>query len=149
MLTATSPVIVHKRVVAAAAIELADCHPRTSGLGAVEDYVRAVAEFLGCRFDVRTMHGVGGRAGPSDHPDGLAVDFMVDPDTGDDLASCALDNIEDLAVKYVIWEQRINHGDEWEPMEDRGGITVNHFDHVHISFESDAPEDVSIEDLCS
>jgi hypothetical protein len=33
----------------------------------------------------------------------------------------------------VIWRQRINFGSGWKPMEDRGGVTANHFDHTHIS----------------
>ena len=81
------------------------------------------------------MHGVAGRGGTSDHPGGLAVDFMVDRATGDALAACALENMEALGVKYVIWEQAINHGNGWKPMEDRGGATANHFDHVHVSFD--------------
>ena len=38
----------------------------------------------------------------------------------------------------MIWEQRINHGSGWKAMEDRGGVTANHFDHVHVSFKSGA-----------
>jgi hypothetical protein len=38
---------------------------------------------------------------------------------------------------YVIWEQKIwdsrNPGAGWKPMADRGSITQNHYDHVHIS----------------
>jgi hypothetical protein len=84
------------------------------------------------------MFGVAGRAGTSDHPGGLAVDFMVDRATGDRLADCALANMDALGVKYVIWKQRINHGNGWKGMEDRGGATANHFDHVHISFDRGA-----------
>ncbi len=36
---------------------------------------------------------------------------------------------------YVIWRQRYNDGSGWDPMEDRGSITANHYDHVHVSFE--------------
>jgi hypothetical protein len=117
---------------------LADCDLDTDGLGAVKDHVRAAAEFLGCQYGEPTMHGVAGRGGPSDHPGGLAVDFMVDRATGDALADCVLNNMDELGAKYVIWEQRINHGDGWEPMEDRGGVTANHFDHVHVSFNRGA-----------
>jgi hypothetical protein len=112
-----------------------DCGLKTSILGPVKSHVRAAAQQLGCRFGEPTMHGVAGRAGTSDHPRGLAVDFMVDRATGDALAACALENMEALGVKYVIWEQAINHGNGWKPMEDRGGATANHFDHVHISFD--------------
>lgn len=111
---------------------------KTGGLGAVKAHVREAAAVLGCRFGKPTTLGVAGRGGPSDHPVGLALDFMVDRATGDALAQCALENMEALGVKYVIWEQRINHGSGWKPMEDRGGITANHFDHVHVSFERGA-----------
>jgi hypothetical protein len=112
-----------------------DCGVSTSGLGAVKSHVRTAAEQLGCRFGEPTMLGVAGRAGASDHPGGLAVDFMVDRATGDALASCALENMGALGIKYVIWQQAINHGNGWKPMEDRGGATANHRDHVHISFD--------------
>jgi hypothetical protein len=111
-----------------------DCGISTTGLGAVKPHVRAAAQFLGCRFGEPTMYGVAGRAGTSDHPSGKAVDFMVDPATGDRLAACALKNRAALGITYVIWQQRINFGSGWQPMEDRGGVTANHFDHVHVSF---------------
>jgi hypothetical protein len=111
------------------------CDLPTSGLGAVKSNVRTAAVQLGCTFGEPAMHGVAGRAGTSDHPGGLAVDFMVDRSTGDRLADCVLANQEALGVKYVIWEQRINHGNGWKGMEDRGGATANHFDHVHVSFD--------------
>ncbi|MDN5932288.1 MAG: hypothetical protein L0I24_14660 [Pseudonocardia sp.] len=114
----------------------ADCGLDTGSLGAVKDYVREAAEFLGCLFGEPTMHGVAGRAGTSDHPSGKAIDFMVDRATGDQLADCALRNMDALGISYVIWEQRINTGSGWEPMEDRGGATANHMDHVHVSFDS-------------
>lgn len=40
-------------------------------------------------------------------------------------------------VDYVIWRQRINtrDGRGWRMMEDRGSITQNHYDHVHVSFD--------------
>lgn len=113
-----------------------DCGLSTSGLGAVRSHVRAAGEFLGCRFGRPKMFGVAGRGGPSDHPGGRAIDFMVNRATGDALAECALRNKDELGITYVIWRQRINHGNGWKPMEDRGGVTANHFDHVHISFGS-------------
>ncbi|WP_433275607.1 hypothetical protein ACQPZA_30855 [Pseudonocardia xinjiangensis] len=122
--------------VSSAGLSSPDCGLDTSGLGAVKSYVRAAAEVLGCRFGEPTMHGVAGRAGTSDHPSGKAIDFMVDRATGDKLAACALRNQDALGISYVIWEQQINHGNGWQPMEDRGGVTANHFDHVHVSFGS-------------
>jgi hypothetical protein len=114
------------------------CDLNTSGLGAVKPHVLAAAKFLGCRFGEPTMYGLGGRAGMSDHPAGRAVDFMVDRTTGDALADCALRNRAALGITYVIWRQRINFGSGWQLMEDRGGVTANHYDHVHVSFGNSA-----------
>ena len=83
--------------------------------------MRAAGEFLGCQFGKPKMHGVSGRGGPSDHPGGRAIDFMVNRATGDALAECALRNKDELGITYVIWRQRINYGNGWKPMEDRGG----------------------------
>lgn len=109
-----------------------------SGFGGVKPHVAAAGHHLADRFGVDTVLGVAGRSGPSDHPLGLALDFMVDRATGDALAAYVLDHQDELAVTYVIWRQRINHGSGWSPMEDRGGITANHYDHVHVSFEPTA-----------
>jgi hypothetical protein len=115
-----------------------DCDLDTSQLGAVKPHVRSAANFLGCTFGEPTVLGVAGRAGTSDHPSGKALDFMVDRATGNALAACALRDQKALGVSYVIWRQRINFGSGWKPMEDRGGVTANHFDHVHVSFGSSA-----------
>jgi hypothetical protein len=86
------------------------------------------------------------RAGDQDHGTGTACDFMEStggkmPSAaaqahGDKVAQYAITNAAKLGVKYIIWKQRIwdiRAGGGWDPMEDRGGITANHFDHVHIS----------------
>lgn len=86
-----------------------------------------------------TMLGRASRAGTSDHPSGHAVDFMTSREQGDRVAQVALDHQEELGITYVIWLQRINFGSGWEVMEDRGGDTANHMDHVHVSFQRTAP----------
>jgi hypothetical protein len=111
------------------------CDLATGRLGPVKPYVRTAAEFLGCAFGEPTVLGVAGRSNASDHPQGRALDFMVDRATGDRLAACALRNREALGVSYVIWRQRIDTGNGFRPMPDRGSPTANHFDHVHVSFE--------------
>jgi len=58
---------------------------------------------------------------------------------GDALAAWALEHQEEFAITYVIWRQRYNDGRGWDPMEDRGSITQNHYDHVHVSFEAEGP----------
>ena len=58
---------------------------------------------------------------------------------GDVVAAYALANQPAHGITYVIWRQRINSGDGWEPMGDRGSITQNHYDHVHVSFDATVP----------
>ena len=86
------------------------------------------------------------RAGDQDHGTGTACDFMESTggqmpsaaaqEHGDKVAQYAISHASSLGVKYIIWKQRIydiRAGGGWSPMEDRGGITANHFDHVHVS----------------
>ena len=50
--------------------------------------------------------------------------------------------MNELGVYYVIQKQRFympqfnicGSANTWNLMLDRGGITTNHFDHVHVSF---------------
>ncbi|MES9541296.1 hypothetical protein [Actinomadura sp. NPDC000600] len=82
---------------------------------------------------------------PQDHGDGRACDFMEStggrtPSAGaqrhgDQVARYAVANARRLGISYVIWKQHIWNvrGGGWRPMEDRGSITQNHYDHVHIS----------------
>lgn len=105
-------------------------------VGAVKSHVQAAADEIGNKFGVETIGGLAGRAGISDHPKGLALDFMVTGNRGDQIAEYAVNNAERLRVSYVIWYQKINSldGRGWRTMEDRGGDTANHKDHVHVSF---------------
>ena len=58
---------------------------------------------------------------------------------GNEVAAFVLAHQPDHAITYVIWRQRYNDGAGWDPMEDRGSITQNHYDHVHVSFEATGP----------
>lgn len=115
------------------------CGMSTASLGAVKPWVSDAVEFLGCQFGEPQTLGVGSRGNASDHPSGLAADFMVGRASGDAIADCALQNMQALGISYVIWQQQINYGSGWQAMEDRGSPTANHEDHVHVSFESSAP----------
>jgi hypothetical protein len=97
-------------------------------------------------------HGVGcSRPGdPEDHGKGRACDLMVSttgrrptPEMrahGQAMADWLVANAEALGVQYVIWEQHIwnisRAREGWRPMADRGSVTQNHFDHVHLSVRS-------------
>jgi hypothetical protein len=58
---------------------------------------------------------------------------------GDKVAAWTLAHQAEHGVWYAIWRQRYNDGSGWDPMEDRGSITANHYDHVHVSFDATAP----------
>ncbi|WP_433781119.1 hypothetical protein ACQPX6_15640 [Actinomycetospora sp. CA-101289] len=109
--------------------------------GGVADSVQEVGNAMECVFPGHDVLGVGSRGNASDHPSGYALDFMTT--SGDAIADCVIENRNALGVEYVIWNQRINTGSGWEGMEDRGGATANHEDHVHISFEHGGSPDVS------
>lgn len=126
----------------------ADCDADLSDLGPVKPWVRSAARFLACLYDEPDLIGVAGRARASDHPRGLALDLMVRGEKGDRIAKCALANKEEFGVDYVIWKQRVNYGDGWEHMADRGGITENHYDHVHISFERRGGDGAPLVERC-
>ncbi|TYB63160.1 hypothetical protein FXF51_23475 [Nonomuraea sp. PA05] len=83
---------------------------------------------------------------PGEHGKGRACDFMMssggrmaggsDAANGDALAAWLIANGPRLGVMYIIWKQRyydIRSGGGWDPMSDRGGVTANHYDHVHVS----------------
>ena len=73
-----------------------------------------------------------------DHGTGHALDVMIsDSATGDQIADWARANASALGVSQVIWAQRIwtvqRSSEGWRAMEDRGSVTANHYDHVHIT----------------
>ncbi|MGT2682599.1 LysM peptidoglycan-binding domain-containing protein [Streptococcus porci] len=94
------------------------------------------------------ISNIGGyRPGDSgDHGSGNAIDVMVPvgSDLGDAVAQYAIDTMGSRNISYIIWEQKFyspwnsiyGPAYTWNPMPDRGSITQNHYDHVHISFNN-------------
>lgn len=86
--------------------------------------------------------GLGTRPNPTDHDDGNAIDVMTneDKDLGYAYLEALLANtelLEQMGVEYIIFDQVIYsrwRGYEGRRMEDRGGPTVNHEDHLHLSY---------------
>ena len=98
--------------------------------------------------EVAKLYGItsfsGYRPGdPGDHGKGLAIDFMVPVSSalGDQIADYAIQNMASRGINYIIWKQRFYAPYEskygpaytWNPMPDRGSVTENHYDHVHVS----------------
>lgn len=102
------------------------------GLG---DNASKVCSAVRSNFGITNIGGY--RAGAGDHGAGKAVDVMVTGSRGDAVAAWAIDNMNRYNITYVIWKQRIwmAGSSGWRAMEDRGSVTANHFDHVHISVE--------------
>lgn len=77
-----------------------------------------------------------------EHGVGRALDIMVSGSTGDEIAAWVKLHYKELGVSEVIWEQRIwtveRSSDGWRSMEDRGGATANHYDHVHVTTYGDS-----------
>lgn len=75
----------------------------------------------------------------SDHQYGRAIDFMLTPGKesalGWTVAQYLAANASELGVDHIIFEQKIwtPYKPYWRPMADRGSITANHYDHVHVS----------------
>ncbi|MEU0878038.1 hypothetical protein ABZ345_05520 [Lentzea sp. NPDC005914] len=117
--------------------------PCPTTLDGVKPHAAQVGHHVAGKFGVTDIGGAAGRGGSGDHPAGLALDFMVDPATGNALADYVLANRRAFGVTYVIWRQRYNDGSGWSAMEDRGSPTANHMDHVHVSFQATATVNVT------
>lgn len=79
----------------------------------------------------------GRRSGGGNHGAGKAIDVMVSGSYGWEIANWARANAKGLGITEVIYEQKIwttqRAGDGWRGMSDRGSVSANHYDHVHIS----------------
>jgi uncharacterized protein YraI len=101
------------------------------------DHAVSVYRAVCARFPALTTYG-GYRNDGSEHSDGTSVDMMVysDSSLGDRIASWLRSNARALHVREVIWAQHIwtveRSSEGWRPMEDRGSVTANHYDHVHV-----------------
>ena len=102
----------------------------------------AFKEEIANLFGITSFSGY--RPGDSgDHGKGLAIDFMVPVSSalGDQIAEYAVQNMASRGINYIIWKQRFyapydsKYGPAytWNPMPDRGSVTENHYDHVHVS----------------
>lgn len=102
----------------------------------------AFKEEIANLFGITSFSGY--RPGDSgDHGKGLAVDFMVpeSSELGDKIAEYAIQNMASRGISYIIWKQRFyapfdskyGPANTWNPMPDRGSVTENHYDHVHVS----------------
>ncbi len=109
--------------------------------------MRGVRDEVDRRFGPFPAIGCYRPGSDGEHPLGRACDFMLSSggvmpaaasiQKGYDIAAWAQANAARLGIMYIIYRQRIwdvrMESSGWVPMEDRGSITANHYDHVHIS----------------
>ena len=109
--------------------------------------MREVRDEVDRRFGPFSAIGCYRPGSDGEHPLGRACDFMLSSggvmpaaasiQKGYDIAAWAQANASRLGIMYIIYRQRIwdvrMASSGWVPMEDRGSITANHYDHVHIS----------------
>ena len=130
--TYTAPAAPDYASIAASKSENAGLQPQTA----------AFKEEVANLFGITSFSGY--RPGdPGDHGKGLAIDFMVPVSSalGDQIADYAIQNMASRGISYIIWKQRFyapfdsKYGPAytWNPMPDRGSVTENHYDHVHVS----------------
>ncbi|HGD1463242.1 TPA: LysM peptidoglycan-binding domain-containing protein [Streptococcus agalactiae] len=115
-------------------------HPENAGL---QPHVAAYKEKVASTYGVNEFSTY--RAGdPGDHGKGLAVDFIVGTNQalGNKVAQYSTQNMAANNISYVIWQQKFysntnsiyGPANTWNAMPDRGSVTANHYDHVHVSF---------------
>lgn len=130
-------------------------------LGSVKPHVQRIADHVGNKFGIDT---IGGYRHPSTsrdtsghgHGDGLAIDIMTtgggrgmdkakNKAFGDPIFEYLKANAKNFGIYYIIWQQRSysfkkdgtptgTKGWKGQMMENRGSLTANHYDHVHVSF---------------
>jgi len=87
--------------------------------------------------DITSYGGLRSGDSGSEHATGHALDIMVSGSEGQEVADWLQANYKKLGVSQLIWQQHIwtvqRSSEGWRAMEDRGGTTANHYDHVHVS----------------
>jgi uncharacterized protein YraI len=75
--------------------------------------------------------------GDGEHGQGRAIDIMITGSTGWAVANFLRANYSSLGIEYIIFSQQIwsveRSGEGWRGMSDRGSVTANHYDHVHVT----------------
>ncbi len=76
------------------------------------------------------------------HKNGRALDIMLTPGAesalGHRIADYLIKNYKTFNIDHIIFEQKIwtPYRPFWRHMADRGGITANHYDHVHVAIKA-------------
>ena len=110
-------------------------------LGKVQSSTRSISKEI---FDAAKSAGheiwyMWGMGSSSEHATGRALDLMVRNEAaGDWIRNYIWTNRKRLRLQHVIWEQHITSTvtspGVRRKMADRGSVTENHYDHIHVLF---------------
>ena len=127
---------------------MAKFHPQSPVIGPnITPRMQTVKDAIDTRFGPFVDIGCYRPEATGEHPLGRACDFMLSTggvmptpakiQLGYQIAAWAQANASRLGIMYIIYRQKIwdirMASSGWVPMADRGSITANHYDHVHIS----------------
>lgn len=113
----------------------ADCTNGTTVPAGVSESIKKVHAAVCANFPDVGSYGT--FRGDGEHAQGIAVDIMVSGARGWEIAEFVRANYQALGVAYVIYSQKIwsveRSGEGWRGMPNRGSVTANHYDHVHVT----------------
>ncbi|MGF0246115.1 transglycosylase family protein [Rhodococcus erythropolis] len=127
--------------------------PSSSVLKGMKPDTEMVTRTVNKEYGAHTYYGYRDPDGYNEHYNGVAVDIMIEPvpgnempkspenpeglKYGDGIALYLQQNAKQLGIEYLIWKQHIwmssDPIESWDAMEDRGGPTANHMDHIHVN----------------
>lgn len=109
---------------------------------------RTAAAYIAQAFP-RVTHIGGSRdqnTAPNTHDAGLAIDIAIpqapggglDMAYGDMMNEWLKQNAQQLGIQYIIWKQTMQNQQDGRTyrMEDRGGVSANHYDHIDVQFNN-------------
>jgi hypothetical protein len=120
-------------------------YPNTKSFNGVKQWVADSGWRVRAKFKVSEVGGRASRGNPnSQHPRGLALDFMVGRDAakGNAIATYFQKHAAAENVLYIIWKDRLVYGGsaplDWSkiPVDYSHDVTERHMDHVHVSYNS-------------
>lgn len=129
----------------AAPVSRAKCRSGSSVESRLTRDAVLVHRTLCARFPQISAFGGYRAGGGSYHGSGRAVDAMIsNRSTGWKIANYVRKNRKALGVSEVIYAKKIwtvqRNSEGWRSMSDRGSVSANHLDHVHVSVYGNAAQ---------
>ena len=111
------------------------CTNATSVPASVSPNIQRIHQTVCANFPGISIYGT--LRGDGEHAQGIAMDIMVAGDRAWQVAEFLRKYSSEFGVNYVIHARRIwstqRSSEGWRAMEDRGSVTANHYDHVHVT----------------